>query len=90
MQHLLRNAASREALEALLPRLREITVGHPQFSIGVILEGRWIVPLSDEVLSRAAHRVMVHNTADFHAEGRSWVIHRIRHAGTAGPLGRRK
>ena len=89
VRHLLRDATSREAFEARLPRLRDIIVGHPQLSIGVMSDGRWLVPLSDTALSNVADRIMVSapDTADFHADGRSWVVHRIRHAWSGGSPG---
>ena len=89
VQHLLRDATSRDAFEARLPRLRDITVGHPQLSIGVISEGRWLVPLSDPALSKLADRITggAPQIADFDAEGRSWVVHRIRHAWSRGTAG---
>lgn len=76
---LLGELAGPGALAGALDRIRDVPVGHPHLSIGVQSSGRWLLELPPEVTSAAARLAYAQNE-EIEASGRSWLLHRIRHA----------
>jgi two-component system heavy metal sensor histidine kinase CusS len=87
VEHLLREFDSLPAFEANLARIRDVTVGHPHLSIGVLQSGRWLVPLGEPALAAAAREPGARSAIPFEAVEsgpRIWLVHRVRHAWPGG------
>ena len=63
-ERLLAQIDSRAELEEQLGRFRDLSVGHPHLSVGVLSSGRWLMPLPDEVRS----------------QDRDWLVRRVSRA----------
>jgi len=82
VKHILRDITSRQALEANLDRLHDISVGHPHLSIGVLSGRHWLIPPGDEALTVAAQQAEFSPQAlyvETRIGARSWWLHRVEH-----------
>lgn len=83
VEHLLREFQSFASFQANLFRVRDISVGHPQLSIGVRQSGRWLVPFATADLSRLASQMNDIPSSSYFAVDsgkRSWLMSHVDHA----------
>ena len=89
VEHLLAEFQSLAALDANLFRIRDISVGHPQLSIGVRQSGRWVVPFTTPDLSRLDAEVNPNPSSAYvsvDSGKRSWLMSRVHHAWPDGEV----
>lgn len=83
VEHVLRDIDSPATLEANLPRLRDISIGHPHLNISVMSGGKWLVPPRDDLLAvvdRTVHANSPGAYVEAHMGDRIWRLRRIRHS----------
>ena len=82
VEHLLGEFDTLGALEANLSRIRDISVGHPHLSIGVLQSDRWLLAIANVALAQLAVRAEEGSSVPYvevAAGPRTWLMHRVRH-----------
>lgn len=89
VQHALLDVQSWDALQQRLPRIRDITVGHPRLVIGARAGNDWLIPLPDAALAKVARAPEAVGNGHVRAEihGREWFLHTVRHSWPGGRPG---
>ncbi len=89
VEHVLRDIVSSQTLTLNLPRIRDISVGHPHLSIGVMSQGRWLVAPREELLSVAVRATEAKTPIPYveaPTGAQTWWLHRVHHSwGGAAP-----
>jgi two-component system heavy metal sensor histidine kinase CusS len=82
VQHTLLGVRSWDALQQRLPRIRDITVGHPRLVIGAWAGNDWLLPLPDAALAKVARAPQAVGNGHVRAEieGHEWFLHTVRHS----------
>lgn len=83
VEHVLGEFDGLPAFESHLTRIRDISVGHPHLTIGVLVDGRWLIPMKESALADVGREPQARSREPYIVASsgeRTWLVHRVRHA----------